>query len=101
MSPFFTPKLEGAGAALVVTPTAALRGVLRGLAVAYDLPRNEQDGVPSKYLPIARQSYWFLSFAENQVDEVIRCCRKTGFRQVMLSSGSWCTSPGHYTFNRV
>ena len=93
------PKLEGAGAALVVCATEDLRGVVRELAVAYDLPRNEQDGVASKDLPIARQSYWFLSFAEDEVDEVIECCRKTGFRQVMLSSNAWCTSSGHYTFN--
>ncbi len=93
------PELEGSGAALVVTPPQDLQDVLRRLAVAYDLPRNEQDGVASKYLPIARQSYWFLSFAEDEVDKVIECCRQTGFRQVMLSSNAWCTSPGHYTFS--
>ena len=84
---------------LVVVPTDELRGVLRELAVACDLPRNERNGVPSKDLSIARQSYWFLSFAENEVAQVIRCCRQTGFRQVMLSSNAWCTSSGHYTFN--
>jgi hypothetical protein len=62
------PKLEGAGAALVCAPTAELRSVLRRLAEAYDLVRNGGDGVPSKDLPIARQSYWFLSFGENEVD---------------------------------
>ncbi|HUT92335.1 MAG TPA: hypothetical protein VMY37_22765 [Thermoguttaceae bacterium] len=93
------PKLEGAGAALVCAPTAELRPILRRLSEAYDLARNEGDGVPSKDLPIARQSYWFLGFGESEVDQVIECCRRSGFRQVMMDSGSWCKSVGHFTFN--
>jgi len=92
------PKLEGAAAALVGAPTAALDAILRRLSVAYGLPRNEGDGVPSKRLPIARQSYWFLSFGEKDVDRVIDYCRRSGFRQVMMGSGSWCRTVGHYTF---
>ncbi len=93
------PKLEGSCAALILAPRAELRPILRRLSVAFDMPRNEQDGVPSKELALARQSYWFLSFAEKDVDRVIDLCRRTGFRQVLLSSGSWCESPGHYTIN--
>ncbi|MGO8753138.1 MAG: hypothetical protein ACLQNE_44920 [Thermoguttaceae bacterium] len=94
------PRLEGSGAALVVAPTAELRGILRRLAAAYGLPTSEGiDGVPSKDLPTARQSYWFLSFAERDANRVIDYCRRTGLRQVMMSSGSWCASVGHYTFN--
>lgn len=93
------PKLEGSGAALVAAPTAHLRPILGKFAAAFDVPRNEADGVASKDLPIARQSYWFLSFAEKDVDKVIDYCRRTGIRQVMMGSGSWCASVGHYTFN--
>ena len=93
------PKLEGAGAALIGAPTAELRPILCRLSAAYDLVRNEGDGIPSKDLPIARQSYWFLGFGENQVDRVIDYCRRTGFRQVMMDSGSWSKSVGHFTFN--
>lgn len=93
------PKLEGAGAALICAPTPELRQILCRLSAAYDLVRNEADGVPSKDLPIARQSYWFLGFGENEVDQVIDYCRRSGFRQVMMNSGSWCTSVGHFTFN--
>lgn len=93
------PKLEGAGCALVAAPTPELRGVLRKLSVAFDLVRNEQDGVPSKDLPLARQSYWFLGFGEKDADRVIDLCRQTGFTQVLLNSGSWCVSPGHYVVN--
>ena len=92
------PKLEGAGAAIIGAPTAALKPILCRLSAAYDLPRNEGQGVASKDLPIARQSYWFLGFGEKDVDTVIDYCRKTGFRQVMLSSGAWCASVGHFTF---
>jgi len=95
------PKLEGTGAALIAAPTVELRGILGQLAEAFDLVRNEGDGVPSKDLPIARQSYWFLNFGEGEVEQVIDCCRRTGFRQVMLGSGSWCTSVGHFTFNET
>lgn len=93
------PKLEGAGAVLIGSPSKELRSVLGKLSVAYDLARNEGDGVASKYLPRARQSYWFLGFSEGDVDRVIDCCRRTGFRQVMLNSSSWCKSVGHFTFH--
>lgn len=92
------PKLEGAGAALVSAPTSDLKSILCRLSAHYDLVRNEGDEIPSKDLPIARQSYWFLSFGEKEVDEVIEYCRKSGFRQVMLSSNAWCASVGHFTF---
>ena len=93
------PRLEGAGAALVVAREPHLRGILQGLAAAYDLPRNEGDGVPSKDLPTARGSYWFLRFGEADAGKVIDLCRRTGLRQVMMLSHSWCRSVGHYTFN--
>jgi len=93
------PKLEGTGAAIIVSPTPELKPILVRLAAAFDLVRNEQEGVASRDLPIARQSYWFLDFAEKDVDRVIDYCRKTGIRQVMLGCGSWCTSVGHFTFN--
>ncbi len=93
------PHLEGAGVALVAAPTADLKAILRRLSVAFDLPRNEQDGVPSKELALARGSYWFLSFSEKDCDRVIDLCRRTGFRQVMLLSGAWCRTVGHYTFD--
>ncbi|MCY3024218.1 MAG: hypothetical protein NTW87_35020, partial [Planctomycetota bacterium] len=93
------PKLEGAAAALVAAPTAVIDAVLQRLSAACSLPRNEGDGAPSKRLPIARQSYWFLSFGEQDAGKVIECCRQSGFKQVMLNSGSWCSVPGHYVFN--
>jgi len=94
------PKLEAAGAALIVVPTHELKPVLQKLCEAAGMPSNaDARGVASHDLPIARGSYWFLSFSEAEVDRVIECCRRTGFRQVMMGSGSWCVSPGHYTFN--
>ncbi len=94
------PRLEGSAASLFVAPTARLKAVLARYAEAHDLPTNTaSDGIASKDTDNARGSYWFLSFAEDEVDQVIECCRKTGFRQVMLNSGVWCTSSGHYLFN--
>jgi hypothetical protein len=93
------PKLEGAGAALIAASTPELKPILNRLAIAFDLPRNADGDVASRDLPIARQSYWFLDFGEADVDRVVEYCRQTGFRQVMLGSGSWCTSVGHFTFN--
>ena len=95
------PRLEGAGAALVAAPTPHLRGILQRLAAAYDLPRNEGDGVPSKDLPVARRSYWFLRFGEADVEKVIDLCRRTGLQQVMMLSHSWCRTVGHYTFDKA
>jgi len=94
------PKLEGSSAVLVGAPTAELRFLLRRLSAACDLPRNEGAGVPSKDLPFARRSYWFLNFGEKDVARVIDYCRRTGFRQVMIGSSSWCDTVGHFTFNK-
>jgi hypothetical protein len=95
------PKLEGSAAVLLAGPTAELRRLLREVSLAFDLPRNEKDGTPSKELPEARGSYWFLSFGEKDVDRVIDLCRRTGFRQVFISFGSWSISPGHFPINRA
>ena len=93
------PRLEGSAAALVVAPMAELRPILHRLSVACDLPRNcDAHGTPSKELPLARRSYWFLSFGEADVDKVVDYCKRIGFRQVMMGSGSWCRTVGHYTF---
>lgn len=92
------PQLEGAAAALVIASPEELPKILHRLAIAYDLPRNSANDRPAKELPIARDSYWFLSCGERDVDRVIDYCQRTGFRQVMLNSGAWCDSPGHYTF---
>jgi len=93
------PRLEGAAFALVACPTRELDTILQKLALACGLPRNDDSGTPSRKLPIARQSYWFLSFGEKDADKVIDLCRQSGFRQVMMNSGSWCRTVGHYTFN--
>ncbi|MFP4058481.1 MAG: hypothetical protein ACLF0G_16565 [Candidatus Brocadiia bacterium] len=92
------PRLEGAAFALLACPTDRLDGLLEGLAAACALPRNAAHGVPSKQLPLAGESYWFLRFGERDVGRVVELCRETGFRQVMMNSGSWCRTVGHYTF---
>ena len=94
------PRLEGAAFAIVVCPTADLDTIMARLAETYDLPRNcDARGRPSRTLPIARQSYWFLTFGEKDVGRVIDLCRRSGIRQVMMGSWSWCRSVGHYLFN--
>ncbi len=92
------PKLEGAGAAIVAAPPAELPGLLWKLAEAYDLPRNGEDGIPTNQLPVARRSYWFIAVTQDNVDRVIDSCERSGIRQVMMMSGSWCKDVGHYTF---
>lgn len=95
------PRLPGAAAALIVAPTDEVRGIFRRFARTYDLPRNvNSEGRPSSRLPAARRSYWFLRFGEKDVERVLELCRKSGFRQVLMLSHSWCRQVGHYTFNR-
>lgn len=94
------PRLEGAAAALLVCPTPELKTVLRAASHAFGLLVNEDSqGVPSKDTELARGAYFFLGFGQADVDRVIDLCRRTGIGQVMLNSGSWCRSPGHYLFN--
>ncbi len=94
------PKMEGAAAALIVSPTEEFKGIAHQASHAFGLLTNEDaDGTPVKDTDLARGSYWFLSFGEADVDKVIEYCEKAGLKQVMMGSGSWCTSPGHYLFN--
>ncbi len=94
------PRLEGAAIALLVLPAAGVRERLERAAVAFGLLTNTRNGVPAKYLPEVRRSYWFITLSENEADKMIDYCRKTGFRQVLLGFGSWCSSAGHYLFNK-
>ncbi len=96
------PRIEGAAVALIVCPTAEFKAVAREASHAFGLLTNEApDGTPVKGTDLARGSYWFLSFGEAEVDTVIELCQQTGFRQVMMGSGSWCRTVGHYTFNET
>jgi len=90
------PRLEGAAMALILCDTADLRNVLHRASVQFDLLTNTRDGVPVKYLPEAKQSYWFMSLAESDAEKMINYCKKTGFKQVMMGFGSWGASVGHY-----
>ncbi len=94
------PRLEGAGAAILIGPTSAFKPLARAASHAFGLLTNEDaDGTPVKDTDLVRGSYWFLSFGEDEVDRVIEYSNRSGIRQVMLSSGAWCTSPGHYLFH--
>ena len=94
------PKLEGSAAAVVVCPPGEMSSLLDRLAAECGLPRNADPNThrPSRDLPAARQSYWFLRFGAKDVPRVIDLCRRTHIRQVMMMSHSWCRSVGHYTF---
>lgn len=94
------PKLEGAAVALIVCPTPRLKPVLREASHQFDLLTNEDAaGTPVKDTGLPRGSYWFLSAGEQDADRLIDYCNRAGLRQVMLNSGSWCRSVGHYVIN--
>ncbi len=94
------PKMEGAAAAIIACPTPAFKTVAREVAHAYDLLTNETaDGTPVKDTELVRGSYFFISAGLADVDTLIRTCAEAGIRQVMLNSGAWCSSVGHYTVN--
>lgn len=96
------PPLEGAAVALIICPPAELKAIAREASHAFGLLTNEDEhGTPAKDTELVRVSYWFMSFGEAEVDRVIEYCERAGIRQVMLSSGAWCTSPGHYLFNET
>ncbi len=94
------PQMEGAVAAIIACPTPAFKAVARGVARAYGLLTNETaDGAPVKDTELVRGSYLFISAGLSDADRLIRTCGEAGIRQVMLSSGAWCSSAGHYTLN--
>ncbi len=95
------PKMEGASAALICGPTAEIRRLLKKASHEFGLLTNEDArGVPVKETDLARGSYWFLTLGPKDADRLIQYCEKTGFKQVMMGSGSWCRTVGHYTFRQ-
>ncbi|HOD84533.1 MAG TPA: hypothetical protein PKG77_24195, partial [Phycisphaerae bacterium] len=95
------PRLEGASAALYAAPEKELDALLERLSRGFDLPRNASARTPSRLLPLARRSYWFLHVPQKDAGRVVELCRRSGIRQVMMISHSWCSSVGHYTFNKT
>ncbi|MEN6303109.1 MAG: hypothetical protein ABFD96_10320 [Armatimonadia bacterium] len=96
------PKLEGAAVALIVCPTDRLKPILKQASHEFGLLTNEDaKGTPVKDTDLTRGSYWFMSLGEADADKMIDYCKQSGFKQIMLSSGAWCTSPGHYLFNEA
>ncbi len=95
------PRLEGASAALYAASEKELDALLERLSRRFDLPRNESGQAPSRLLPLSRRSYWFLHVPQKDADRVVDLCRRSGIRQVMMISHSWCSSVGHYTFNKA
>jgi len=90
----------GPKAVVLCGPPVEMKPLLRKVSVAFDLPRNEKNGVPSKDLPMARASYWFLGgINERNVDEVVRYGQMSGIKQLMMSQGCWSKTTGRYLFN--
>ncbi|MFW6156107.1 MAG: hypothetical protein ACOC7J_02210, partial [Armatimonadota bacterium] len=93
------PALEGAAAALITCPTDRFRGIARDVSHACDLPTNEDpSGTPVKDTDLVRGSYWFIAVTPDNQEEIIEYCHRAGIGQVMMNSGSWCKTVGHYTF---
>ncbi|MBI3920630.1 MAG: hypothetical protein HY318_04345, partial [Armatimonadetes bacterium] len=95
------PKMEGASVALIVCSTNEFQTLAKRAARAFGLLTNEDArGTPSKETDLARGSYWFLGgLGVQDVEKALHYCRRAGIKQVMLSSGVWCRSVGHYLFN--
>jgi hypothetical protein len=94
------PRLEGAGVILIVCPTDRFKAVAQEASHALALLTNETaTGTPVKDSDLVRGSYYFMGFGEKDIDTLIATCRQAGFRQVLLPSGAWCSSVGHYLIN--
>ncbi len=96
------PRIEGAAAALIICPPGEFKAVARKASHTFGLLTNEDaGGRPVKDTELPKGSYWFLSFGEADVDKVVEYCERAGIKQVMMSSGSWCKTVGHYTFQET
>lgn len=94
------PRMEGASAAIIACRTADFKRVAREVAHAYGLLTNETaDGTSVKDSELARGSYLFVSAGLGDADRLIRLCQESGIRHVLLNSGAWCSSVGHYAIN--
>ncbi len=93
------PALEGAALALITSPTDRFKAIARDVSHACDLPTNEDASeTPVKDTDLVRGSYWFIAVTPDNQEQIIEFCHRAGIGQVMMNSGSWCKTVGHYTF---
>ena len=94
------PRMEGAAAAIIACRTPDFKRLAREVSHVYGLLTNETaEGSPVKETDLVRGSYFFLSAGLCDAERLIRICQEAGIRQVLLDSGAWCSSVGHYTVN--
>jgi hypothetical protein len=90
-------KLEGLGAALIVTDTNRLLDRVAKVEEDFDLPR----GVQSRRLPEYPYSYYWVShITPENVDEHIEYARQGGFQTFMIYYTAFAQAPGHYEFRK-
>jgi len=96
------PRIEGAAAALVVSPTPQFKAIAREASHAFGLLTNQDaNGTPVKDTSLPKGSYWFLNVTEANVDRAIEYCDRAGIAQVMMGFGSWAVTAGHYPFDEA
>jgi hypothetical protein len=93
------PHYEGNAIAIIVSPTAQIKDILRKASHVFDILTNEDEfGVPSKEI-YGRNSYFFFTKAtENDAERMIEYCKKTNIDQALILFSSWATSAGHIDY---
>ncbi len=88
---------EGAGVAVSVCPAGRLAQAIEEVEAVAGLPSPRFDGRWSKTSPDVERSYLFINgMGVDDTDLVIDFARKCGFSTIMIGSGTWTHSEGHF-----
>jgi hypothetical protein len=90
-------KLEGVGAALIVTDGDRLLDRVGQVEEDFDLPRGVQSRRLAEY---PYSYYWVGHITPATVDEHIEYARQGGFRTFMIYYTAFAEAPGHYRFRK-
>ena len=90
-------KLEGVGAALIVTGAERILDGVARVEKDFDLP----DGVESRRRPEYSYSYYWVSdVSPANIDLHLEYARRGGFRTFMIYYTAFAPNPGHYRFRK-
>ncbi len=93
-------RLEGGKIALIGCPTENILDIVEQVEVENGLPHPTLNGVWARKAKEIRQSYLFIDYSEDSIDEVVDYALEGGFGYIMVYDGTWSSSHGSYLINR-
>ena len=91
--------LEDGSAAVFGCPAELILDFIERVEYENELPHPTINGVWAKKADENRESYLFIDYSEDSVDDAIDYARAGGFGYIMVYSGVWSSTNGSYLVN--